>query len=234
MTAQASYDVIVIGAGPGGYVAAIRAAQLGMKVACVEKRDTLGGTCLNIGCIPSKALLYASERYEGAQNHMKVLGVDISGVSLNLKSMMAHKDKVVADNTKGIEFLFKKNKIDWLKGEGKVVGAGQVSVSGTIYDAKHIVIATGSDVISLPNITIDEEDCIIHGAIALEQVPARMVVIGAGVIGLELGSVWSRLGSKVVVVEYLDRILPGMGNELAKESQKILQNKDWNSNWARR
>lgn len=224
MTSQTSYDVIVIGAGPGGYVAAIRAAQLGMKVACVEKRDALGGTCLNVGCIPSKAMLFASERYEGAQHHMKDLGVEISGVKLNLKAMMAHKDKVVSDNTKGIEFLFKKNKIDWLKGEGKVAGAGKVSVAGAIYDAKHIIIATGSDVISLPNITIDEKKVVSStGALTLDKVPASMVVIGAGVIGLELGSVWSRLGAKVTVVEYLDRILPGMDLEVAKEAQKILK-----------
>lgn len=224
MTSQTSYDVIVIGAGPGGYVAAIRAAQLGLKVACVEKRDTLGGTCLNVGCIPSKALLFASERFEGAQHHMKDLGVEVSGVKLNLPAMMGHKDKVVTDNTKGIEFLFKKNKIDWLRGEGKVVGAGQVSVSGTIYPAKHIIIATGSDVISLPNITIDEKKIVSStGALTLEKVPATMVVIGAGVIGLELGSVWSRLGAKVTVVEYLDRILPGMDLEIAKEAQKILK-----------
>ncbi len=224
MTAQAAYDVIVIGGGPGGYVAAIRAAQLGMKVAVVEKRNALGGTCLNIGCIPSKALLFASERYEGAKHHMKDLGVDISGVSLNLKNMMAHKDKVVMDNTKGIEFLFKKNKIDWLKGFGKVVGVGQVSVDGTLYTTKNIVIATGSDVISLPNITIDEKQIVSStGALTLEKVPASMVVIGAGVIGLELGSVWSRLGAKVTVVEYLDRILPGMDDEIAKEAQKIFK-----------
>lgn len=224
MTSQTSYDVIVIGAGPGGYVAAIRAAQLGMKVACVEKRDALGGTCLNVGCIPSKAMLFASERYEGAQHHMKDLGVEVSGVKLNLKAMMAHKDKVVSDNTKGIEFLFKKNKIDWLKGEGKVAGAGKVSVAGAIYDAKHIIIATGSDVISLPNITIDEKKVVSStGALTLDKVPASMVVIGAGVIGLELGSVWSRLGAKVTVVEYLDRILPGMDLEVAKEAQKILK-----------
>ncbi len=217
------YDLIVIGAGPGGYVCAIRAAQLGMKVACVEKREKLGGTCLNVGCIPSKALLHASERYEGAQHHLKDLGIEVSGVKLNLKEMMSHKDKVVSSNTSGIEFLFKKNKIDWLKGEGKVVGKGQVSVSGTNYATKNIVIATGSDVVSLPGITIDEKQIVSStGAIALDKVPATMIVIGAGVIGLELGSVWSRLGSKVTVIEYLDRILPGMDNEVAKESQKIL------------
>lgn len=220
---SATYDVIVIGAGPGGYVAAIRAAQLGMKVACVEKEPKLGGTCLRVGCIPSKALLHATEKYDSASHHFKDLGIEISGLKVNLKDMMGHKDKVVGDNTKGIEFLFKKNKIDWLKGEGKVVGAGQVSVAGQTYATKNIIIATGSDVISLPGITIDEKQIVSStGALSLEKVPDSMIVIGAGVIGLELGSVWSRLGTKVTVVEYLDRILPGMDNEVAKESQKIL------------
>lgn len=223
MAAGTSYDVIVIGAGPGGYVCAIRAAQLGMKVACVEKRDKLGGTCLNIGCIPSKALLHASERFEGAQHHLKDLGIQVSGVKLDLKGMMGHKDKVVASNTQGIEFLFKKNKIDWLKGEGKVVGAGKVSVAGTTYDTKNVIIATGSDVVSLPGIAIDEKQIVSStGALALDKVPGSMIVIGGGVIGLELGSVWARLGAKVTVIEYLDRILPGMDNEVAKEAQKIL------------
>lgn len=222
MSAQ-SYDLIVIGAGPGGYVCAIRAAQLGMKVACVEKREKLGGTCLNIGCIPSKALLHATEKYDSASHHFKDLGIEISGLKINLKGMMAHKDKVVADNTKGIEFLFKKNKIDWLKGEGKVLGKGKVSVAGTAYETKNIVIATGSDVISLPGITIDEKQIVSStGALTLEKVPDTMIVIGAGVIGLELGSVWARLGTKVTVIEYLDRILPGMDTEVAKETQKIL------------
>lgn len=218
-----SYDLVVIGAGPGGYVCAIRAAQLGMKVACVEKREKLGGTCLNIGCIPSKALLHASEKYESVQHHLKDLGIQVSGVKLDLKGMMGHKDKVVGANTQGIEFLFKKNKIDWLKGEGKVLAAGKVSVAGTIYETKNIVIATGSDVISLPGITIDEKQIVSStGALTLEKLPETMIVIGAGVIGLELGSVWSRLGTKVTVIEYLDRILPGMDNEVAKEAQKIL------------
>lgn len=218
-----SYDLIVIGAGPGGYVCAIRAAQLGMKVACVEKRDKLGGTCLNIGCIPSKALLHATEKYDAASHHFKDLGIEVSGLKVNLKNMMGHKDKVVADNTKGIEFLFKKNKIDWLKGEGKVLGKGKVSVAGTTYETKNIVIATGSDVISLPGITIDEKQIVSStGALTLEKVPESLIVIGAGVIGLELGSVWARLGAKVTVIEYLDRILPGMDNEVAKEAQKIL------------
>lgn len=218
------YDVIVIGAGPGGYVAAIRAAQLGMKVACVEKEPKLGGTCLRVGCIPSKALLHASERYDSASHHFKDLGIEVTGLKLDLKGMMGHKDKVVTANTQGIEFLFKKNKIDWLKGEGKVVGAGKVSVAGKDYATKNIVIATGSDVISLPGITIDEKQIVSStGALALEKVPDTMIVIGAGVIGLELGSVWSRLGAKVTVIEYLDRILPGTDVEVAKEAQKILK-----------
>ncbi len=223
MADAASYDLIVIGAGPGGYVCAIRAAQLGMKVACVEKADKLGGTCLRVGCIPSKALLHASEKYESAKHHFKDLGIELSGVKLDLKGMMGHKEKVVSANTSGIEFLFKKNKVDWLKGEGKILGRGKVSVAGKTYETKNIAIATGSDVISLPGITIDEKQIVSStGALTLEKVPDRMVVIGAGVIGLELGSVWSRLGAKVMVVEYLDRILPGMDNEIAKESQKIL------------
>ena len=218
-----SYDVVVIGAGPGGYVAAIRASQLGMKVACVEKRGTLGGTCLNVGCIPSKAMLHASERYEEAGHQFKDLGIEVSGVKLDLKGMMGHKQKVVDANTKGIEFLFKKNKIDWLKGTGKVEGAGKFSVDGKQYAAKNIIIATGSDVVSLPGITIDEKKIVSStGALELEKVPQSLIVIGAGVIGLELGSVWARLGAKVTVIEYLDRILPGMDGEVAKEAQKIL------------
>ena len=217
-----SYDVIVIGSGPGGYVCAIRAAQLGFKTACVEKRATLGGTCLNVGCIPSKALLSASEKYHDAAHKFKDMGIKVGKLELDLKGMMAHKDKVVSDNTKGIEFLFKKNKIDWLKGAGKIVAAGQVDVGGTVYAAKHIVIATGSDVASLPGIVIDEDRVVSStGAIALSEVPKSMVVIGGGVIGLEMGAVWSRLGASVTVVEYLDRILPGMDMDLSKEGQKI-------------
>lgn len=219
-----SYDVIVIGAGPGGYVAAIRAAQLGFKTACVEKRGTLGGTCLNVGCIPSKALLHASERYHEAHDGLAALGVKVKGVELDLKGMMGHKDKVVSSNTQGIEFLFKKNKVDWLKGAGKVEIAGKVSVGGKNYDAKHIIIATGSDVVSLPGITIDEKQIVSStGALELEKVPDTMVVIGGGVIGLELGSVWARLGAKVTVVEFLDRLMPGMDGEIARETQKILK-----------
>lgn len=221
--AETTYDVIVIGAGPGGYVAAIRAAQLGLKTACVEKREALGGTCLNVGCIPSKALLHASEKYHEAHGLLAQMGVKTKGVELDLKTMMGHKDKVVSANTQGIEFLFKKNKIDWLKGAGKITAPGKISVEGKNYAARHIIIATGSDVVSLPGITIDEKQIVSStGALVLDKVPETMVVIGGGVIGLELGSVWARLGAKVTVIEYLDRILPGMDGELSKEAQKIL------------
>lgn len=217
------YDVIVIGSGPGGYVCAIRCAQLGLKTACVEKRDTLGGTCLNIGCIPSKAMLAASEKYHEAQHGLGAFGVKVGNVELDLPGMMKHKTDVVGSNTKGIEFLFKKNKIDWLKGEGKIAAAGKVDVNGQSYTAKHIIIATGSDVISLPNIEIDEERIVSStGALELKSVPKKLAVIGGGVIGLELGAVWKRLGAEVVVVEYLDRILPTNDGEVSKEMQKIL------------
>ncbi|MBN8521822.1 MAG: dihydrolipoyl dehydrogenase [Alphaproteobacteria bacterium] len=219
-----SYDVIVIGSGPGGYVCAIRAAQLGFKVACVEKRATLGGTCLNVGCIPSKALLHASEKYHEAHGLLAQMGVKVKGVELDLPAMMKHKDDVVKSNTQGIEFLFKKNKVDWLKGAGKILGAGKVDVAGKTYTAPRIVIATGSDVVSLPGITIDEKKIVSStGGLTLDKVPETMVVIGGGVIGLELGSVWSRLGAKVTVVEYLDRIFPGMDLEISKEAQKIFK-----------
>lgn len=219
-----SYDVIVIGGGPGGYVAAIRAAQLGMKTACVEKESVLGGTCLRVGCIPSKALLHASERFDEANHHLADLGVKVSGVKLDLPGMMKHKEGVVNDNTKGIEFLFKKNKVDWLKGEGSIPAAGQVKVGDQVYFAKHIIIATGSSVSPLPGIEIDEKQIVSStGALSLGKVPQNLVVIGAGVIGLELGSVWARLGANVQVIEYLDRILPGMDGEVAKSMQKILE-----------
>ena len=219
-----SYDLIVIGSGPGGYVCAIRAAQLGMKVACVEKRNTLGGTCLNIGCIPSKALLSASEKYEEAGKHFDEIGITASGVKLDLKKMMKFKDSVVEANTKGIEFLFKKNKIDWLKGAGKITGKGKVDVDGTVYDAKNIVIATGSDIAGLPGIEIDEKKIVSsEGALKLENVPKKMIVIGGGVIGLELGSVWARLGAEVTVIEFMDQILPGMDGEIRKEANKIFK-----------
>lgn len=219
-----SYDVIIIGSGPGGYVCAIRCAQLGMSVACVEKRDTLGGTCLNIGCIPSKALLAASEKFHEAETDFAKMGIKTGGVKLDLPAMMKHKDDVVAANTKGIEFLFKKNKIDWLKGAGKIIGKGKIEVAGEHFDAKNIVIATGSDVVGLPGIEIDEEKIVSStGALTLKKVPKEMVVIGGGVIGLELGSVWSRLGAKVTVIEFMDEILPGMDNEIRKEAHKIFK-----------
>lgn len=218
------YDVIVIGSGPGGYVCAIRCAQLGMKTAIVEKRETLGGTCLNIGCIPSKALLSASEKYEEAnEGHFAHIGIDVKP-KLDLKKMMGFKDEVVQANTKGVEFLMKKNKIDHLKGTGEIVEAGKVKVGKDTYEADSIIIATGSDVISLPGIEIDEKQIVSStGALELDKVPESMVVIGGGVIGLELGTVYRRLGSKVTVVEYLDQILPGMDEEVRKESQKIFK-----------
>lgn len=218
------FDVIVIGAGPGGYVCAIRCAQLGLKTAIVEKRETLGGTCLNIGCIPSKALLHTSERFEEASHHLGDMGIETSGVKLDLKAMMKHKDDVVEANTKGVEFLMKKNKITHLKGEGTIKEAGKVSVGKDTYEADSIIIATGSDVISLPGIKIDEKKIVSsEGALSLPKVPKDMVVIGGGVIGLELGTVYRRLGAKVTVVEFLDNILPGMDEEVRKEALKIFK-----------
>jgi dihydrolipoamide dehydrogenase len=224
---EKTYDVVVIGGGPGGYVAAIRAAQLGLKTVCVEKRGSLGGTCLNVGCIPSKALLTSSEKFEEAKHSLASHGVKLSSVELDLPTMMAHKDKVVKDNTAGIEFLFKKNKVDWVKGAGRITAADTVTVtngSGTeTVRARNIIIATGSDVMPVSGIEIDEQ-CIVSstGALTLSEVPRRFVVIGAGVIGLELGSVWSRLGAEVTVVEFLGRILPGMDGEISKQAQRIL------------
>lgn len=215
------FDVIIIGAGPGGYVAAIRCAQLGLKTAIVEKRKTLGGTCLNIGCIPSKALLYASEKFEEAEHHMGDIGVKVSP-KLDLKAMMKHKADVVSDNTKGIEFLMKKNKIKSITGTAEIVAAGSVKVGKMTYEADNIIIATGSDVISLPGIKIDEKKIVSStGALELSSVPKKMVVIGGGVIGLELGTVWRRLGAEVIVVEFMDNILPGMDNEIRKEAKKL-------------
>ncbi|KAA0581770.1 dihydrolipoyl dehydrogenase [Azospirillum sp. Sh1] len=222
--AESTFDVVVIGGGPGGYVCAIRAAQLGFKVACVEKRGTLGGTCLNVGCIPSKALLAASEKFEEAAHGLAKFGIKVGSVDLDLPGMLAHKDKVVKDNVTGIEFLFKKNKIAWLKGAGKITAPNTVEVEGvgTITASKAIVIATGSDVTPLPGIAIDEKRVVSStGALTLPEVPKHLVVIGGGVIGLELGSVWGRLGAKVTVVEYLDRVLPTMDNELSKQAQRI-------------
>ncbi len=218
-----NFDVIVIGAGPGGYVCAIRAAQLGFKTACVEKRDTLGGTCLNIGCIPSKALLQSSENYEDLLHHFADHGITAEGVKLDLAKMQARKGEVVGANTKGVEFLFKKNKVTWLKGAGSIPAPGQVSVDGTVYNAKYIVIATGSDSVNLPGVAVDEKQIVTStGALELEKVPGRLVVIGGGVIGLELGSVWRRLGSEVTVVEYFDRLIPGMDGEIAKNFERVL------------
>lgn len=223
--AEHDYDLIVIGAGPGGYVAAIRAAQLGLKTACVESRETLGGTCLNVGCIPSKALLHASEMYHEAQSgSLTKFGIDFKGVSLNLDQMHAEKAKAVGELTGGIEFLFKKNKVDWLKGRATFTSANSIDVGGKNYTATNIMVATGSSVTPLPGVEIDQKVIVDStGALALPKVPKHMVVIGGGVIGLELGSVWLRLGAKVTVVEYLDQILPGMDGEVRKESAKIFK-----------
>ena len=224
MTEQ-SYDLIVIGAGPGGYVAAIRAAQLGLKTACVEARETLGGTCLNVGCIPSKALLHASEMYEEAHSGaLAKFGIDFKSVTLNLDQMHAEKAKAVGELTGGIEFLFKKNKVDWLRGNAAFTSANSIDVAGQSYTAKTIMIATGSSVTPLPGVDIDQKVIVDStGALALPTVPKHMVVVGGGVIGLELGSVWKRLGAQVTVVEYLDQILPGMDGEVRKEAAKIFK-----------
>jgi dihydrolipoamide dehydrogenase len=224
-----AYDVVVIGSGPGGYVCAIKAAQLGLKVAVVEKNATFGGTCLNIGCIPSKALLYASEMFSEAGHAFDTLGVEVSP-KLNLTKMMAHKDATVASNVNGVAFLFKKNKIDTFRGTGKVLGAGKVSVTaedGKVeeIEAKNIVIATGSDVAGIPGVKVDIDEKVIvssTGALSLEQASERLIVVGGGVIGLELGSVWARLGAKVTVVEFLDTILGGMDGEVSKQFQRML------------
>jgi dihydrolipoamide dehydrogenase len=224
-----SYDLIVIGSGPGGYVCAIRAAQLGMKVAVVEKQKTFGGTCLNIGCIPSKALLYASEMFEEAAHGLAPLGVVVGPPKLDISAMMKHKSDTVAANVNGVAFLFRKNKIETFMGTGKILAAGKVEVSGadgktTLLETKAIVIATGSDVARLPGVEIDEKTIVSStGALELEKPPAKLLVVGAGVIGLELGSVWARLGADVTVVEYLDRILPGMDGEVARQFQRLLE-----------
>ena len=222
-----NFDVIVIGGGPGGYVCAIRAAQLGLKTACVESRGSLGGTCLNVGCIPSKSLLNLSEAYHKAQKEYQSHGIEFTGLKLNLDKMMASKNKSVQALTKGIEFLFKKNKVTYLKGKGVLFSENDVVVyegeKKTSYKSKNIVIATGSVPSSLPGIEIDEKNIISStGALELKEVPKNLIVIGAGVIGLEMGSVWSRLGSKVTVVEYLDHITPGMDKDVSNEFQKIL------------
>lgn len=221
------WDLVVIGSGPGGYVAAIRAAQLGLKVACVEKRTTLGGTCLNVGCIPSKALLHNSHLFHLSQHDMAKRGIEIGSLSLNLKTFMSYKDKSVAQLTKGIEFLFRKNKVDHFQGTGKITGPNQVTVIGsseTVLNAKNILIATGSESTPFPGIQVDEKTIVSStGALSLSSIPKKLLVVGGGVIGLELGSVWSRLGSEVTVVEYLDNI-GGMGIDMgiASAYQKIL------------
>ena len=218
-----TYDVIVIGGGPGGYVCAIRAAQLGLRTACVEKRVTLGGTCLNIGCIPSKALLQSSENFDEASHSFAEHGVMIEGIKLDLARMQARKGEVVSANVKGVEFLFKKNKVDWIKGDGSIAGPGRVVVDGMEYQAKHVVIATGSESIPLPGVDVDEKTIVTStGALELDRVPGHLVVIGGGYIGLELGSVWKRLGAEVTVVEYLDRLVPGMDAEVAKTFERVL------------
>jgi dihydrolipoamide dehydrogenase len=229
---MAQYDVIIIGGGPGGYNAAIRAGQLGLKVACVDKGidggSTLGGTCLNVGCMPSKALLHASEMFDAAANHFAELGIEVPPPKLNLTQMMAQKATSVGQLTKGIEFLFKKNKVEWLRGTGKITGAGKVEVTGpdgaaSTHECKDIVIATGSLPSSLPGVGVDQGRIVDStGALSLPEVPKSLVVIGAGIIGLELGSVWRRLGAQVTVIEFLDRITPGMDAEVAKTFQRSL------------
>lgn len=225
-----SYDVVVIGTGPGGYVAAIKAAQLGLKVAVIEKRKTFGGTCLNIGCIPSKALLHASEIFAEANHSFDALGVEVTP-KLNLEKMQAHKDATVKANVNGVEFLFKKNKIDTFIGTGKVLAAGKVSVTGDDgavkdLETKNIIIATGSDVAGIPGVDVKFDEKVIvssTGALAFDKVPGHLVVVGGGVIGLELGSVWSRLGSKVTVIEFLDKVLGSMDGEVSRQFQRMLE-----------
>jgi dihydrolipoamide dehydrogenase len=224
-----TYDVMIIGSGPGGYVSAIRAAQLGMKVAVVEKMKTLGGTCLNIGCIPSKALLHASEMFDEAGHALGPLGVVVSPPKLDLAAMMKHKDATVAANVNGVAYLFKKNKIDWVSGEGRIAAPGRVAVKGgggkeATLEAKAIVIASGSDVAQLPGVEIDEKTIVSStGALSLPVPPKKLIVVGAGVIGLEMGSVWRRLGSEVTVVEFLDHVLTGIDGEVAKLLQRTLE-----------
>lgn len=223
------FDLIIIGAGPGGYVCAIRAAQLGMRVACIDKRGVWGGTCLNVGCIPSKALLHASELYHQAQNDLANFGVKTSGVKLDLKTMMAHKDEGVTQLTSGIDFLFKKNKIESIAGEARITAPGKVDVTmnegaNRSLEAKDIVIATGSEPMSVPGIDIDEKKIVSStGALSLAKVPGHLLVVGGGYIGLELGSVWRRLGAEVTVVEFLDRITPGLDGEVGKQFERLLK-----------
>ncbi|MHA6326226.1 dihydrolipoyl dehydrogenase [Roseivivax sp. CAU 1753] len=221
---MASYDVIIIGSGPGGYVAAIRAAQLGLKTACVEGRETLGGTCLNVGCIPSKALLHATHQLHEAEHNFAKMGLKGKSPSVDWDQMQTYKAETIETNTKGIEFLFKKNKVDWLKGWGSIPEKGKVKVGDEIHEAKNIVVATGSDVATLKGVEIDEKIVVSStGALTLPKIPKKMVVIGAGVIGLEMGSVYARLGTEVTVIEYLDKITPTMDGEVSKTFQKLLQ-----------
>ncbi|MFX0547477.1 dihydrolipoyl dehydrogenase [Roseovarius sp. S1116L3] len=221
---MATYDVIVIGSGPGGYVAAIRCAQLGLKTACVEGRETLGGTCLNIGCIPSKALLHASHMLHEAEHNFAAMGLKGKSPSVDWKKMLEYKQETIDTNTKGIEFLFKKNKIDWIKGWASIPEAGKVKVGDDTHEAKSIIVATGSEPSPLKGVEVDEKTVVTStGALELAKIPKKMVVIGAGVIGLEMGSVYSRLGAEVTVVEYLDAITPGMDAEVQKTFQRILK-----------
>ncbi|MDC1411687.1 dihydrolipoyl dehydrogenase [Amylibacter sp.] len=219
-----NYDVIVIGSGPGGYVSAIRCAQLGLKTAIVEGRDTLGGTCLNVGCIPSKALLHASHSYHEATHNFDKMGLIINNPKIDFDKMQIYKNDVISQNTKGIEFLLKKNKIDWLKGWAKIVNKNQVTVGENTYDTKNIVIASGSEPSTIPNVEIDENRIVNStGALSLSKIPKSMIVIGAGVIGLEMGSIYSRLGTDVTVIEYMDHITPGMDLEISKNFQRTLK-----------
>lgn len=226
---MANYDVIIIGSGPGGYVCAIRCAQLGLKVACVEGRDTLGGTCLNVGCIPSKALLHASHMLHEAEHNFAAMGLKGKSPSVDWKQMLSYKQSTIDQNTKGIEFLFKKNKVDWLKGWGSIPEAGKVKVGDEVHSAKKIIIASGSESSSLPGVEVDEKVVVSStGALELGKVPKKMVVIGAGVIGLELGSVYARLGSEVTVIEFLDAVTPGMDGEIQKTFQRTLKKQGLN------
>ena len=226
-----TYDLVVIGGGPGGYVAAIRAAQLGMKTACVEGRGALGGTCLNVGCIPSKALLNASEKYHETQGHLAEFGIEVSGAKLNVKKMLSKKDEIVKGLTDGVAFLFKKNKVDWIEGWGSITSPTEVSVKPVSGKGKaktlkteKILIATGSESTPLPGVDVDEKQVVTStGALELPKVPKHLIVIGGGYIGLEMGSVWKRLGAEVTVVEFLDRIVPAMDGEIAKKFQRTLE-----------
>ncbi len=221
---MSNYDIIIIGGGPGGYVCAIRAAQLGLKTACIEGRETLGGTCLNVGCIPSKALLHASELYYETKKNFKTMGIEVDSPVINWEKMLSYKNRMIKQNTQGIEYLFNKNKVDHIRGWGEIDGVGSVKVDGKKYTSKNIVIATGSIPTSLPGIEIDQKTVVDStGALELPEIPESMVVIGAGIIGLEMGSIFSRLGSKVTVIEYLNRITTEMDAEVSSELQKLLK-----------